>query len=120
MTLPAHFVNRVRRAEDVLFCTHGRIVFYEDAPADDDTEVEIDVFDDEPGFFADADGDEDLEEEEELFLDLDVSDDDDGEESHDGDEAAEDAESDHASGDHASGDHASGDHASGDHASDDA
>ena len=76
MTLPAHFVNRVRRAEDVLFCTHGRIVFYEDAPAEDESEVQIDVFDDEPGFFADAEGDEELEDEEELFLDLDVTDDD--------------------------------------------
>ncbi len=98
MTLPAHFVNRVRRAEDVLFCTHGRIVFYEDAPADDDSEVEIDVFDDEPGFFADADGDEEIEEEEEMFLDLDATDDNDGEE-HDGHGAAEEVADDHASDD---------------------
>lgn len=69
ITLPAHFVNRVRRAEDVLFCTHGRIVFYEDAPSEDEAEAQIDVFDDEPGFFADADGDEELDDEEELFLD---------------------------------------------------
>lgn len=64
ITLPAHFVNRVRRAEDVLFCTHGRIVFYEDAPSEDEAEAQIDVFDDEPGFFADADGDEELEDDE--------------------------------------------------------
>lgn len=69
ITLPAHFVNRVRRAEDVLFCTHGRIVFYEDAPSEDEAEAQIDVFDDEPGFFADADGDEELDDDEELFLD---------------------------------------------------
>ncbi len=63
MTLPAHFVNRVRRADEVLFCTHGRIVFYEDAPTAEETEAQIDVFDDEPGFFADADGDDDVDEE---------------------------------------------------------
>ncbi len=99
MTLPAHFVNRVRRAEDVLFCTHGRIVFYEDAPADDESEVEIDVFDDEPGFFADAEGDEEIEEEEELFLDIDVTDDNDGDEDDDGHDAAEEVQDDHASAD---------------------
>jgi predicted nucleic acid-binding Zn-ribbon protein len=77
MALPAHFVNRVRRAEDMLFCTHGRIVFYEDTPDEDETEAQIDVFDDEPGFFADADGDDETEEAEELFLGLDVTDDDD-------------------------------------------
>ena len=99
MTLPAHFVNRVRRAEDVLFCTHGRIVFYEDAPADDESEVEIDVFDDEPGFFADAEGDEEIEEEEELFLDIGVTDDSDGEEDDDGQDAAEEVQDDHASAD---------------------
>lgn len=98
MTLPAHFVNRVRRAEDVLFCTHGRIVFYEDAPADDESEVQIDVFDDEPGFFADAEGDEELEDEEELFLDLDVTDDDNDDDG-DGHDATEEAEDDHASDD---------------------
>ena len=99
MTLPAHFVNRVRRAEDVLFCTHGRIVFYEDAPADDESEVEIDVFDDEPGFFADAEGDEEIEEEEELFLDIGVTDDNDGDEDDDGHDAAEEVQDDHASAD---------------------
>ena len=99
MTLPAHFVNRVRRAEDVLFCTHGRIVFYEDAPADDESEVEIDVFDDEPGFFADAEGDDEIEEEEELFLDIDVTDDNDGDEDDDGHDAAEEVQDDHASAD---------------------
>lgn len=92
ITLPAHFVNRVRRAEDVLFCTHGRIVFYEDAPSEDEAEAQIDVFDDEPGFFADADGDEELDDDEELFLDGpdaiaagddDDDDDDDGDESND-------------------------------------
>ena len=80
MTLPAHFVNRVRRADDVLFCTHGRIVFYEDAPSEEETEAQIDVFDDEPGFFAEADDDE----EEEELLEDDVAGDDDGD--HDGDD----------------------------------
>ena len=77
MTLPAHFVNRVRRAEDVLFCTHGRIVFYQDAPSEDETEVQIDVFDDEPGFFAEDDGDDEVEAEE-LFREAAATDDDDG------------------------------------------
>ncbi len=94
MTLPAHFVNRVRRAEDVLFCTHGRIVFYEDAPSEEETEAQIDVFDDEPGFFADADGDE--IDGEELLVD-DVSGDDDGD--HDGDHHGDDNDDD---GDHGS------------------
>lgn len=86
ITLPAHFVNRVRRAEDVLFCTHGRIVFYEDAPSEDEAEAQIDVFDDEPGFFADADGDEELDDDEELFLDgpdaITAGDDDDDDDDH--------------------------------------
>lgn len=94
ITLPAHFVNRVRRAEDVLFCTHGRIVFYEAAPSEDEAEAQIDVFDDEPGFFADADGDEELDDDEELFLDgpgaIAAGDDDDDDDDDDGDESNDD------------------------------
>jgi predicted nucleic acid-binding Zn-ribbon protein len=99
MALPAHFVNRVRRAEDMLFCTHGRIVFYEDTPDEDETEAQIDVFDDEPGFFADADGDDETEEAEELFLGLDVTDDDD-----DGDDGDHEDHAEQAAG-HESDDH---------------
>lgn len=64
MTLPAHFVNRVRRAEDVLFCTHGRIVFYQDASPEDEVEEQMGVFGDEPGFLA-ADGEDEDEDEDE-------------------------------------------------------
>ena len=85
MTLPAHFVNRVRRAEDVLFCTHGRIVFYGDVPTEEDADPQMEVFDDEPGFFSDADVDDELEEEEELFLDLELD-------TSEGDEDGEDDE----------------------------
>lgn len=68
MNLPAHFVNRVRSASEVLFCTHGRLVFYQNPPDEDESENQIEVFDDEPGFFAaEDDGNED---EEELFLDV--------------------------------------------------
>ena len=68
MNLPAHFVNRVRSASEVLFCTHGRLVFYQNPPDEDESENQIEVFDDEPGFFAaEDDGNED---EEDLFLDV--------------------------------------------------
>lgn len=74
MTLPAHFVNRVRRAEDVLFCTHGRIVFYQDALPEDEAEGQLDVFDDEPGFFAVEDEESKVEAAENPFLDVAESD----------------------------------------------
>jgi predicted nucleic acid-binding Zn-ribbon protein len=46
MTQPSHFVNRVRLGEEILFCTHGRIVFYqEEEPTwDDESEEPDEVF----------------------------------------------------------------------------
>jgi len=68
MTQPAHFVNRVRQGEDILFCTHGRIVFYQDEEPswDDDSSEEPDeVFLDDDEMFEEEDEDPDSEMDEE-------------------------------------------------------